>query len=206
MRGSSQKMSCVPLPWWTSKSTIATRSSPWSTRRVRAATATLLNRQKPIACVGVGVVAGRAHGAEGAPSPRRRRRRRPRRRRHPPRAAPPRPRRGRRPCRRRAARSRRTARPGGCGSGRARDGRAGFCSRLASGASRRSRPGIAAFSTASRTVRSRTGASGWPGPGSWAMPAGWVKKRSVTSLPSRVAPRGRAPATARRPYGPAGTG
>jgi len=27
--GSDQKISCVPLPWWTSKSTTATRDTPW---------------------------------------------------------------------------------------------------------------------------------------------------------------------------------
>jgi hypothetical protein len=31
--GSSQKMFCVPLPWWTSKSTIATRSAPFGSTR-----------------------------------------------------------------------------------------------------------------------------------------------------------------------------
>ena len=48
-RGSAWKMSLVPLPWWTSQSTIITRSRPWASRACRAATATLLNRQKPIA-------------------------------------------------------------------------------------------------------------------------------------------------------------
>ena len=45
-------MSFVPLPWWTSQSTIITRSSPSESSAWRAATATLLNRQKPIARVG----------------------------------------------------------------------------------------------------------------------------------------------------------
>ena len=42
-------MSCVPLPWWTSQSTIATRAAP-AARAAAAATATLLSRQNPIAC------------------------------------------------------------------------------------------------------------------------------------------------------------
>ncbi len=51
--GSSRKTSCVPLPWWTSQSTIATRSRPSSAWRARAAMATLLKRQKPIGSSGV---------------------------------------------------------------------------------------------------------------------------------------------------------
>ena len=42
-------MSCVPLPWCTSQSTIATRSMPSSACAQRAAIATESNRQKPIA-------------------------------------------------------------------------------------------------------------------------------------------------------------
>ena len=45
----SWKMSLVPLPWCTSQSTIITRSSPRASSACRAATAMLLNRQKPIA-------------------------------------------------------------------------------------------------------------------------------------------------------------
>ena len=45
---SFQKMSWVPLPWWTSKSTMATRSTPWAACAWRAATAALLKKQKPI--------------------------------------------------------------------------------------------------------------------------------------------------------------
>ena len=41
-------MSLVPLPWWTSQSTISTRRAPSASRAWRAATATLLMRQKPI--------------------------------------------------------------------------------------------------------------------------------------------------------------
>ena len=41
-------MSWVPLPWWTSKSTMATRSTPWAACACRAATAALLKKQKPI--------------------------------------------------------------------------------------------------------------------------------------------------------------
>jgi len=48
---SSQNASWVPLPWWASKSTISTRFP--SATSVAAATATLLRRQKPIACSGV---------------------------------------------------------------------------------------------------------------------------------------------------------
>ena len=39
----------MPLPWWTSQSKISTRSAPHSAIAWAAATATLLNRQKPIA-------------------------------------------------------------------------------------------------------------------------------------------------------------
>ena len=51
-RGSAWKMSLVPLPWWTSQSRIITRSSPCASSAWRAATAMLLNRQKPIARAG----------------------------------------------------------------------------------------------------------------------------------------------------------
>jgi hypothetical protein len=47
-RGSSVNIASVPLPWWTSKSTIATRSRPCASA-CAAPTATLLNRQNPIA-------------------------------------------------------------------------------------------------------------------------------------------------------------
>jgi hypothetical protein len=43
------KMSLVPLPWCTSESMISTRSAPQRSIARCAATATLLNRQKPIA-------------------------------------------------------------------------------------------------------------------------------------------------------------
>ena len=42
-------MSSVPLPWCTSKSTIATRCRPWRSSAYLAAIATLLKKQKPIA-------------------------------------------------------------------------------------------------------------------------------------------------------------
>ena len=45
-------MSFVPLPWCTSQSRTSTRSSPSESSACRAATATLLNRQKPIARAG----------------------------------------------------------------------------------------------------------------------------------------------------------
>ncbi len=41
-------MSSLPLPWWTSKSTSATRSSPWWLSAWRMPTATLSKKQKPI--------------------------------------------------------------------------------------------------------------------------------------------------------------
>ncbi len=37
----------MPLPWWTSQSTIATRSSPRASRAWAAAIATLLKMQNP---------------------------------------------------------------------------------------------------------------------------------------------------------------
>jgi len=46
-------MSCVPLPWCTSKSAIATRRRPCATIACAAPTATLLNRQNPIASLRV---------------------------------------------------------------------------------------------------------------------------------------------------------
>ncbi len=85
MRASSQTRSCVPLPWWTSKSTIATRSRPCASSAWRAPTTALPKRQKPIARRGLGVVAGRAHRAEGVARPRRPS---PGRRRAPPRRRP----------------------------------------------------------------------------------------------------------------------
>ena len=103
--GSDQNTSCVPLPWWASKSTISTRSP--RSASAAAATATLLSRQKPIGGVGGGVVAGWAHRAERGAGRRPRRaprsRRGRRRRRAPPRRTTPRPSR----CRRRAGRRRR---------------------------------------------------------------------------------------------------
>src|SRR3954451_18436105 len=42
-------MSFVPLPWCTSQSRTKTRSSPSESRACRAATATLLKKQNPIA-------------------------------------------------------------------------------------------------------------------------------------------------------------
>jgi hypothetical protein len=45
-------MSLVPLPWCTSQSRTNTRSAPSASSACRAATATLLNRQKPIARAG----------------------------------------------------------------------------------------------------------------------------------------------------------
>ena len=57
------KMSWVPLPWWASKSTMATRSP--RSARAAAATATELNRQKPIDRAGSGVVTGRSDHAIG---------------------------------------------------------------------------------------------------------------------------------------------
>ena len=42
-------MSSVPLPWCTSKSTIATLLSPWRSSAYLAAMATLLKKQKPMA-------------------------------------------------------------------------------------------------------------------------------------------------------------
>ncbi|MNL38599.1 hypothetical protein D3C87_1608250 [compost metagenome] len=49
-RSSPANTSSVPLPWWTSKSTIATRFKPWASIACRAATATLFKKQNPIAC------------------------------------------------------------------------------------------------------------------------------------------------------------
>ena len=62
--GSPKKTSWVPLPWWTSQSTIATRPSPCSRWAQRAAIAMLLKRQKPIARVALGVVARRPQDGE----------------------------------------------------------------------------------------------------------------------------------------------
>ena len=45
--GSPANAACVPLPWWASQSTIATRSTPRA-RAWAAASAALASRQKPI--------------------------------------------------------------------------------------------------------------------------------------------------------------
>jgi hypothetical protein len=42
-----RKMSLVPSPWWTSQSKMKTRRAPRASSACRAATATLLKRQKP---------------------------------------------------------------------------------------------------------------------------------------------------------------
>ena len=70
-RDRAWKMSLVPLPWWTSQSRIRTRSAPAASSARRAATATLLKRQKPIARAGLRVVSGRSvqRGAEARASP-----------------------------------------------------------------------------------------------------------------------------------------
>ena len=49
---SAWKMSLVPLPWWTSQSTIITRATPCAAGAWRAATAALPKKQKPIARAG----------------------------------------------------------------------------------------------------------------------------------------------------------
>ena len=65
MRGSFQTRSCVPLPWWTSKSTMATRSSPWRVEGVAGADHGVAEVAEAHRGRGLGVVAGRADGAEG---------------------------------------------------------------------------------------------------------------------------------------------
>jgi hypothetical protein len=61
-------MSCVPLPWCTSQSMISIRSTPCSACATRAATATLLNRQNPMAR-SRRVVAGRPRQREARCGP-----------------------------------------------------------------------------------------------------------------------------------------
>ena len=58
-------MSWVPLPWWTSKSTMATRSTPWAACACRAATAALLKKQKPIGVAASAWWPGGLRGDEG---------------------------------------------------------------------------------------------------------------------------------------------
>ena len=77
-RGSASKIAWVPLPWCTSKSTIATRARPCLSSACAAATATLLNRQKPIAASAVAWWPGRPHRAERGAGGRRPARHRPR--------------------------------------------------------------------------------------------------------------------------------
>ena len=71
MRASSQTRSCVPLPWCTSKSTIATRSSPWASSACRAPITDVAEEAEAHRRRGLGVVARRAHRAEGVARPRR---------------------------------------------------------------------------------------------------------------------------------------
>ena len=59
-------MAWVPLPWWASQSSTATRSTP-AARACPAATAAWFTRQKPIARAALGVVAGRPAEAERGP-------------------------------------------------------------------------------------------------------------------------------------------
>ena len=63
--GSCSKIAWVPLPWWTSKSTIATRSSAVRLARVRGGDGDVVEQAEAHRRVGLGVVARRAHGAEG---------------------------------------------------------------------------------------------------------------------------------------------
>ena len=98
-RGSVSKIACVPLPWWTSKSTTATRARPCLSQACAAATAIELNRQKPIATEPVAWWPGgrTAQNARCGCAARAPHRPRPRRRR--PRATRLRPNRGRARCR-----------------------------------------------------------------------------------------------------------
>src|SRR6218665_3358087 len=64
-RGSPARMSSVPLPWCTSKSTTATRCIWWRCIACLAATAMLLKKQKPMALSRQALVARGAHGAKG---------------------------------------------------------------------------------------------------------------------------------------------
>ena len=61
--GSSQNTDWVPLPWWTSQSTIAIRCTPSTSRACFAAIATLLNTQKPMP---VSAIAWCPHGLTSA--------------------------------------------------------------------------------------------------------------------------------------------
>ena len=62
--GSSRNNASVPFPWWTSKSTTATRSRPSSRCAWRAAMAALPKMQNPIAALFERVMAGRSHESE----------------------------------------------------------------------------------------------------------------------------------------------
>ena len=62
--GSASTTAWVPLPWWTSKSTIATRARPVGLRRARG-DGDVGEQAKAHGPVRLGVVAGRADGAEG---------------------------------------------------------------------------------------------------------------------------------------------
>src|SRR3954452_7439276 len=62
--GLDPKMSFVPLPWCTSQSSTNTRSRPSASSACRAATATLLKKQNPIATRGPGGGSGRPQPAE----------------------------------------------------------------------------------------------------------------------------------------------
>ena len=75
-RRRAAKMSCVPLPWWTSQSTISTRAAP-ARRAASAAIAALLSRQNPIARSGTAWCPGGRTSANAfarAPAHRRQRR------------------------------------------------------------------------------------------------------------------------------------
>ena len=70
------KMSCVPLPWWTSQSTISTRAAPGPPRRL-GRDRRVVEQAEPHRAVGHGVVAGRTHERERVPrAPAHRRQRR----------------------------------------------------------------------------------------------------------------------------------
>ena len=62
-RGIVQNASCVPLPWWTSKSTMATRSMPCASRAYAAAIAAVLKMAEAHRLHWRGVVARRPHEA-----------------------------------------------------------------------------------------------------------------------------------------------
>ncbi len=179
------KIVFVPLPWCTSQSTTSTRSAPSASSACRHATATLANRQKPMAVVHSAWWPGGRSAENPVRSP-------PDRRLSTSAHAPP------------AARSAASYEPGTVGvsasnarlaalnsrtcSMYSRGWTRSSCSSVAPGASTGSQPSQSRLSSSASMALIRSARSGWPKPVSCSSDAGWRKNggMSAGTVPARL--------------------